>query len=102
MNAAAGRCDVLERVLNGLRERIRANRYVLTTHADEEMDDEGLTIFDVEQCVLTGQIVERQKDQSTGEWKYRIRGRTVCNGTIEVVVKLGPTDKVVIITVYTP
>ena len=41
----------------------------MTLHAEEEMDDDGLTIFDVECAILTGEIVQRQKDHGTGEWK---------------------------------
>ena len=44
--------------------------------------------------------MERQTDSMTGEWKYRVRGKTAGDGDIEVVVKLTPTGKMVIITVY--
>ena len=63
-----------ERVLNQLREKIRTRQYVMTVHADEEMDEDELSIFDVESAILSGKIVERQKDQSTGEWKYLVKG----------------------------
>ncbi len=33
------------------------------------MSNDELTIFDVERGILTGEIVERQKDVQTGEWK---------------------------------
>jgi hypothetical protein len=50
--------------------------------------------------VHTGEILERQKDIQTGEWKYVIHGETVAGKTIAVVVKVGPTSKLVIITIY--
>jgi hypothetical protein len=31
-----------------MREKIRRRQYVMTLHAEEEMDDDSLTIFDVE------------------------------------------------------
>ena len=74
--------------------------YVVTVHADEEMDDDGLSILDVEQVILMGQIVERQCDQQTGEWKYVLNGQTDDQLNVIVVAKLSPTDTVVIITVY--
>jgi len=43
-----------------------------------------------------------KKDKVTTEWKYRIRGETIGGGEVEVVAKLGPTGKLVIITVYIP
>ena len=45
--------------LKRMREMIRTLRYVLTLHAEDEMDADGLTIFDVESVILTGQITER-------------------------------------------
>jgi len=72
----------------------------MTIHAEEEMDDEGLSIFDVERAILTGDIIERQKDRETGEWKYLVRGQTIEGVSIVVVTKLSPTGKMVIITVF--
>ncbi len=34
----------------------------MTVHAEEEMNDDGLTVFDVEHSILSGAIIERQKD----------------------------------------
>jgi hypothetical protein len=61
---------MFERILNRMREKVRALQYVMTVHAEEEMDSDGLSIFDVEQIILTGRVVERQKDAETDEWKY--------------------------------
>jgi hypothetical protein len=91
---------MLEKILKILREKVRSRRYVMTLHAEEEMDNDCLTIFDVEHCILTGKIIERQKDKATGEPKYRIHGRSLTGGKVEVIAKLGPTGKLVIITVY--
>jgi hypothetical protein len=43
-------------------------------HAEEEMVDHGLSVFDVEHAILTGRIVERQRDVHTREWKYVVEG----------------------------
>jgi hypothetical protein len=72
----------------------------MTLHAEEEMSEDNLTIHDIEQGILTGEILERQRDRITAESKYRIRGRTVDGGEVEIIAKLSPTGKVVIITVY--
>jgi len=40
----------------------RLGLYVMTTHADEEADADDLSVYDVESAILTGTIVERQKD----------------------------------------
>jgi len=93
---------MFDRILKRMRERIRSRRYVMTLHAEEEMDADGLTIFDVEGGILSGKIVRRQGDEVTREWKYRIRGRTIDGIEVEVIAKLGPTGKLVILTVYLP
>jgi hypothetical protein len=54
----------------------------------------------VERGILTGEIVERQKDVETGEWKYLGKGETVVGDGIVVVVKISFTGKLVFITVY--
>jgi hypothetical protein len=64
------------------------------------MDDDGLSILDIEQVILTGQIVEQQRDRNTGDWKYLIHGQTDDSLNVLVVAKLSPTDTVVIMTVY--
>ena len=63
------------RVLKQIRDKVRNRQYVMTLHAEEEMSDDELTIFDVECGILTGEIVERQKDAQTGEWKYLVKGQ---------------------------
>lgn len=72
----------------------------MTYHARKEMNDDGLTVYDVESGILTGSIIERQRDRVTAEWKYRIRGETLTGDAIEVIAKLSPTSKLIIITVY--
>ena len=83
------------RILKKMRDRIRTCQYVMTLHAEEEMNDEDLTIFDVEHGILTGKIVERQKDRETGEWKYLVKGLTLVESDIFVVTKLSSTNKLV-------
>jgi arginyl-tRNA--protein-N-Asp/Glu arginylyltransferase len=91
---------MFERILKHMREKIRTRLYVMTLHAEEEMSDDGLTVYDVERAVLTGEILERQKNTVTAEWKYRIRGESVQGDRVEVIAKLSATGKLVIITVY--
>lgn len=58
---------MFDRILKRMQKKVHTHQYVMTLHAEEEMDDDGLTIFDVESGILTGEIVERQKDRITGE-----------------------------------
>lgn len=89
-----------DRILKRMREAIRTRNYVMTLHAEDEMNDDNLSIFDVERIILTGEIIERQKDEVTKEWKYLIEGDTILNFAAIAVSKLAVTGKLVIITVY--
>ncbi len=66
-----------DRILKQMREKVRTRQYVMTLHAEEEMVDDNLSIFDVESAVLTGHITERQKDKETYQWKYLVYGQTL-------------------------
>ena len=62
-------------------------------HADD------LTVFDVEHCILTGRVIERQRDPESRDWKYLVLGDTLARGSAVTVAKIG-AGKLVIITVY--
>ena len=85
------------RILKRMRDLVRLGLYVMTTHADAD----DLSVFDVESAILTGEIVERQKETETGEWKYVISGEAVDGRQISVVAKFGTSIQMLyIITVY--
>jgi uncharacterized DUF497 family protein len=83
-----------------MRLKVRALDYVMTIHAEEEMENDNLSIFDIEEIILTGEIVERQQDTDTQENKYLVAGKSIDDVDAVVVAKLSATDKLVIITVY--
>ncbi|HVF51543.1 MAG TPA: DUF4258 domain-containing protein [Pyrinomonadaceae bacterium] len=83
-----------------MRKKVRALQYVMTLHAEEEMNNDDLSIFDIEQAVLTGRIVERQKEAETGEWKYLVRGKSLEDRDVVLVSRLSSTGRLIIITVY--
>ena len=86
--------------LNQIRHLIRTLNYVVSTHAAEELDDDNLTILDLENILLTGQIAERQRDAQTSESKIVVTGFTLSGAPAQAVVKAGFTGKLIIITVY--
>lgn len=91
---------MLEHILAVIKTKIRTLQYVMTLHAEEEMDNDSFSIFDVEQAILNGAITEQQKNKSSDEWKYSIQGRTDRGDAMAVVAKISKTDMLVIITVY--
>jgi hypothetical protein len=89
-----------ERVLLRMRRKVRSLEYVMTLHAEQEMEDDGLTILDVERVILTGRIVERQRDRRTAQPKCVVAGRTEGGDDVEVVGRLSVSANLVILTVY--
>lgn len=83
-----------------IRDLVRSLNYVVSIHAAEELEDDNLTILDLENIILTGKIVERQRDAQTREVKNVVRGSTLGDREAETVVKVGPTGTLVVITVY--
>jgi Domain of unknown function (DUF4258) len=82
------------------RQLIRSLNYVVSTHAAEELEDDNLSILDLENIVLTGQITERQRNVQTRERKFVVAGVTLDGSSAEVVIKAGVGGKLVVITVY--
>jgi hypothetical protein len=89
-----------ERVLWRMREKVRTLQYVVTAHAEEEMSDDDLTILDLEHAILSGRILQRQRDAEAGGWKYVVGGPTLIDDPMELVGRLSASGKLVIVTVY--
>jgi hypothetical protein len=83
-----------------MRKLVLERRYIVTAHAYDEMAADDFAVWDVESAILTGKIVERQKDRVASENKYRLRGEILNGSSLEVVANFGATDKLVVITVY--
>jgi hypothetical protein len=86
--------------LNRIRDLVRSLTYVVSIHAAEELEDDNLTILDLESVLLTGQIIKRQRDRRTREAKAVVRGRTLQGFEAEAILKLGHTGTLFVITIY--
>jgi hypothetical protein len=95
-----GGAFVFERTLRRFRESVAAGDYVISIHGQDELEADDLSVFDVERCVLTGRIVERQRDRRTGEWKYVIQGRSTAGTECVVVGKWTRTGKLGVLTAF--
>ena len=87
-------------VINQLRNLIRTLNYVVSAHAAEELEDDNLSILDLENIILTGKITERQRDVRTREFKYVVSGVTLDGSHAQAVAKIGFTKKLIVITAY--
>ena len=89
-----------QRMIDKIRESIRNGNYDMTEHAIEEMAEDELGIFEVEEAILKGEVIEIEKDDPGGN-KYVVRGRGFSRFTeIGVVGRFKETGIFLIITVY--
>lgn len=91
---------MFERELRRFRLLVRERQYIFTIHALEEMGEDDVLDEDIENVILRGRIVERQVDRATRERKYILTGTDLAGEPVGVVLKMGSTGKVVVITVY--
>jgi hypothetical protein len=83
-----------------MQKAARAGRVYLTEHARDEAVDEDLTFQDVINCILSGEIVERQYDAEWDENKYVIYGDSLNEDEMAIVAKLTYNNNVGVITAY--
>ncbi|BAZ19747.1 hypothetical protein NIES4073_06200 [Kalymmatonema gypsitolerans NIES-4073] len=43
---------MFDEIIQRMREKVTSLQYVMTLHAEEEMNDDNLTIYDIEQGIL--------------------------------------------------
>ncbi|MGD2093060.1 MAG: DUF4258 domain-containing protein [Candidatus Aminicenantes bacterium] len=87
-------------IIEKIRDAIRSGNYDMTSHALDEMAEDELRIIDVENAVLTGKIIKRQKDDPRGT-KYVIQGICSVQSTyVGVVGRFKETGVFLIVTVY--
>ncbi|AFY49644.1 hypothetical protein Nos7524_3870 [Nostoc sp. PCC 7524] len=86
--------------IDRIREKIRLRQYDMSAHAMEEMAEDMLTILDVEEAVLTGQVIRVEKDDPRGT-KYIVVGTALDQQTpVGVVGRFASSGRYLIITVY--
>lgn len=89
-----------QKYLELIKDKIRKNDYVLTFHAIDEMLEDELTEVELEQAILNGKIVSKQKDHLR-RTKYTIEGQSKNLRHIGSVCRFSDSGALlVIITVY--
>jgi hypothetical protein len=87
-------------VLMKMREAVEAGQIALTEHAVDEMIVDDLFQFDLEHCIMTGDITDTQWDDDFQEWKYVIEGESTDGEALAVVARFGACNNVVVITTF--
>jgi hypothetical protein len=82
-----------------IRERIRTKNYEITGHAEEEREDDDLSVTDLRSALLTGRVVQILTNDPRGN-RYVVRGKAQDDRAIEVVCRFLASGKLRILTVY--
>ncbi|MFB2836693.1 DUF4258 domain-containing protein [Floridanema evergladense] len=86
--------------IDSIKQKIRLGEYDMSAHAMEEMAEDMLTILDVEEAILSGQITRVEKDDPRGT-KYIVVGTALDRQTlVGVVGRFASNGRYLIITVY--
>jgi hypothetical protein len=83
--------DIRDKVLNG--------RFLLTEHADEQRNNDNLSVDDLISAILGGEILEEYFDDPRGP-ECLIRGLAQDKRVTSLVVGYADEGNVIIITVY--
>lgn len=85
--------------IESIQEKIRSEEYVYTSHADIERKADDLTLMQVEEALLNGEVLEQYPDTGRGE-SCLILGYS---NNLPIHIVCGwRGNRVAIITVYTP
>jgi len=83
-----------------IQERVKRNEYYFSKHGDHERQNDNLTIYETEEALLAGRVLEQYKDPKRGE-SCLIAGFTNEGKPIHVVCgRRG--NWLVVVTVYIP
>ena len=83
-----------------IREAVRNTAYDMTSHAVEEMAEDGLDFIDVETAILNGRLVKTEKDDPRGT-RYTVHGTGADGATpVGTTGRFKETGRYLIITVY--
>lgn len=85
-------------ILELMRQAVAADRVFLSFHANKELKADRLQFGDIINCILSGEIIEQQLDDS--DEKYLLYGDAQNGDELALVAKLGFQQTTLIITVF--
>ena len=85
--------------IDRIREKIRSRDYYLSSHAEDEMVEDGFERKDIENAILRGTIGKKLTRDPRGT-RYQVEG-PACDGRLmQVLCRFKETGPLVIITIY--
>ncbi len=88
----------IDNILESINTAISKGKYSYTGHANHRIKQREVTILEVKEVLLTGHH-EKRKDSYDEEWKswnYSIKGRTIDNRLLRVVLAFDENNMLII------
>lgn len=82
-----------------IRQKVIDRAYYLSSHAEDEMLDDGLGRDDIENAILRGRIEKKLSKDARGT-RYRIEGPAKDGRRIHVVCRFKEDGQLIVITTY--
>lgn len=86
-------------ILQKIRQKILNRDYYLSSHAEDELIEDQLDRFDIENAILKGRI-DRKYTKDIRGTRYRIEGTTKDGRVIHVICRFKEDSSLIVITVY--
>ncbi len=82
-----------------IRQKIIDRAYYLSSHAEEEMANDGFERADIENAIFKGEIEKKLTDDERGT-RYRVEGAARDGRMMQVICRFKEDSNLLIITVY--
>jgi len=82
-----------------IQQKIIDKEYYLSSHAEDEMEDDNLERDDIENAILKGRIKKKLTQDNRGT-RYKIEGPSKDRRIIHVICRFKDDCNLIIITVY--
>ena len=86
-------------VIERIRRKVRTRDYYLSSHAEDEMAQDGFERADMENAIQMGFVEKRLTHDPRGT-RYRVEGPATDGRRMHVVCRFKETRSLVVITVY--
>ena len=96
------RPEKLTNVLKKIRECIELERYIFTNHALDRVLERGIDIQTTVYVLLNGyeEKMKTKFDKERNSWKYAIRGLTLDNLDVRVIIGFDEDDMLVVTVMH--
>jgi hypothetical protein len=88
-----------DRILKRIRYCIQSEKWEVTLHADEEAQDDNVSISDIKHAIENGKIIKKSTNDPRGT-RYKLLGETFDGRLLNIVLKFNSLNEVKLITVF--